>query len=72
MQQLHMVLRVTGFLDFVHRAFQTRSEATQFLIQWLPGIKLPRREMPLTSTSAEVNADLYIHFPIRLHGIVRN
>jgi hypothetical protein len=41
----------------------------------LPGVKRPRREAdhrPPTSTEAKENVDLYIHFPIRLHGIVFN
>jgi hypothetical protein len=49
-------------------------------IQWVPGalslgVNRPGREADHSSpTSAEVkkNVDLYIHFPIRLHGVVIN
>jgi hypothetical protein len=51
--------------------------STQPPIQWVPGdlppgTKRPGREADhLRQTSAEVkkNVDLYIHSPIRLHGI---
>jgi hypothetical protein len=40
-----------------------------------PGVKRPGREAdhsPPTSAVGQENVDLYIHSPIRLHGIVLN
>jgi hypothetical protein len=49
-------------------------------IQWVPGtlspgINLPGREAdqsPPTSAEVKKNVDLYMHSPIRLHGVVFN
>jgi len=50
------------------RNVQTGSEATQFLIQWLPG----REAVHLSPSSAEIkNTWSYTSIPpIRLHGVV--
>jgi hypothetical protein len=40
-----------------------------------PGVKRPGREAnhsPATSAEVKKNVDLYIHYPIRLHGVVLN
>jgi hypothetical protein len=53
---------------------------TQPPIQWVPGalslgVKRPVREAdhsPPASAEVKKNVDLYIHSPIRLHGVVLN
>jgi hypothetical protein len=55
-------------------------ESTKSPIQWVsadlsPGVKRPGREAnhsPIASAEVKENVDLYINFPIRLHGEVLN
>jgi hypothetical protein len=49
-------------------------------IQWVPGVKLKRRKADNSSpanaytrpVSGQENAHLYLHSPLRLHGVVLN
>jgi hypothetical protein len=51
--------------------------STQPPIQWVPEalpqeVKWPGRETDHSLTASEENVDLYMHSPIRLHGVVLN
>jgi hypothetical protein len=54
--------------------------STQPPIQWVrgalsPGVKLPGREAhhsPPANSEIKKNVDLYIHSPLRLHGVMLN
>jgi hypothetical protein len=49
--------------------------STQPPIQWVPGVKRPGRETDHSfpaNAEVEENEDLYIHSPIRLHGVMLN
>jgi hypothetical protein len=57
------------------RYVQTVLRPTQPPIQWVPGVRWPGREAHhSTSSTAEVKNrwGLYLHSPIRLHGVVFN
>jgi hypothetical protein len=43
-------------------------------VPWVlsPGVKKPGRETDHSQTSAETIGFIYIHFPVRIHGIVPN
>jgi hypothetical protein len=49
--------------------------STQPAIKWVLGVKRQGREAdhsPPTSAEVKKNVDLYIHSPIRLHGVMLN
>jgi hypothetical protein len=60
------------------RASRSALRPIQPPIQWVlgdlsPGVKIPGREAghsPPTTSEIKKNVDLYIHSPIRLHGVV--
>jgi hypothetical protein len=63
---LHVVQTDSG----VHPTSYTMGTRRSF-----PGVKRPGREVdhsPPTSAEVKKNVDLYIHSPIRLHGVVLN
>jgi hypothetical protein len=70
--------RVTNFL--FSTLFRSTLGPTHPPIQWVPGALLPRVKRlgheadhsPPSSAEVKQNVDLYIHCPIRLHGVVLN
>jgi hypothetical protein len=70
--------RVKNF--FFSKSSRPTLGSTQPPIQWLPGalspeVKLPARgadHSPPGSDRGQENIDLYIHSPIRFHGVVLN
>jgi hypothetical protein len=80
MERCHMERRNMTWLGIFlfTTAFRTALEPTQPTIQWVPGalslgVKRTVREAhhsPPSSAEVKECVELYLHFPIHLHGVV--